>query len=183
MMDAITKYLGKFSQGIYDSSIAVEWEQFGDMLLEPILNFLKTGTSYEKFNATDVIRQMWFLGKNRQWILEHAVEPMIQNLQDEYEYTRGVTVAVLSDFRDKRALEPIISLANDSSDYVRWTVAWNLGRFDDMRVIPALEWIRENDNSWQRVRDDNDEDGYRKEFNRVVAIETIAKLTKINEQD
>jgi len=182
-MSAIIKYLEKFSQGIHDNSIAVEWEPFGDSLLEPLLNFLKMGTNYEKYNATDVIRQMWFLGKYRQWILEHAVEPMIQNLQDEYEYTRGITVAVLSDFRDKRALESIISLANDSSDYVRWVVAWYLGRFDDIRAIPALEWIRDNDNSWQRVRDDNEEEGYRKEFNRDAAIETIAKLTKINEQD
>ena len=177
-MIGLKQYLDKFSKGINDSSITAEWEPFGDSLLEPLLNFLKMGTSYEKYNATNVIRQMWFLGKYHQWILEYAGEPMIWNLQDEYEYTRGITVAVLSDFRDKRALEPIISLANDSSDYVRWVIAWCLGRFDDMRAIPVLEWIRDNDNSWQRVRDDNEEEGYRKEFNRDAAIETIAKLQK-----
>ena len=180
MMSAIIKYLDKFSHGIYDSSIAVDWEQFGDTLLEPLMNFLKSGTSFEKYNVTCVIRQMCFLGKYRQWILEHAVEPMIQNLQDEYEYTRGITVAVLSDFHDKCILEPIIFLANDSSDYVRWIVAWSLGKFGDMRAIPALVWIRDNDKSWQRVRDDNEIEGYRKEYNRDVAIEAINKLTKNN---
>jgi len=174
----IKTYLEKFSKGIYDSSIPVEWEQFGDSLLEPLLNLLKSGTSYEKYNATDVIRQMYFLGKNRKWILANAFEPMIQNLRDEFDHTRGYTAAVLSDFRDKRALEPIIALAKDSSDYVRWVVAGNLSRFDDIRALPALEWIRDNDKSHQLVRDDNEEIGYRKEFNRDVAIEFINKITR-----
>jgi len=90
---------------------------------------------------------------------------------------------VLSDFQDKRALEPIIALAHDSSDYVRWVVTWSLSRFDDVRAISALEWIGDNDNSSQLVRDDNEEVGYRKEFNRDAAVKVIEKLTKRNQQD
>jgi hypothetical protein len=182
-MSDIKTYLDKFSRRIDDSSIAVEWEQFGNSLHEPLLNFLRSGTSYEKYHATDVIRQMYFLGKHRQWILEHAFDPMLHNLQDENEYTRGISVAVLADFRDKRALEPIISLAHDVSDYVRWVVTWSLSRFDDKRAIPALEWIRDNDDSWQNVRDDDEEIGYRKEFNRGAAIKVLDGLTKIYKQD
>lgn len=179
----IKTYLDKFSKGIYDSSIPVEWEQFGDSLLEPLLNFLKLGTSYEKYNATNVIRQMHFLGHHRQWILEHTFEPMLQNLQDENEHTRAISAIVLSDFRDKRALEPIILLTHDPSDYVRWVIVSSLYKLNDIRAIPALEWIRDNDNASQLVRDDNEEVGYRKEFNRDAAIEVINKLTRINNQD
>ncbi len=179
----IKTYLEKFSKGIYDSSIPADWRQFDDSLLEPLLGLLKSGTSHQKYNATDVIRQMYFHGKYRKWILENTFDPMLQNLQNENEHTRAISAIVLSDFKDKHALEPIIALAHDPSDYVRWVVTWNLGRFEDMRAIPALEWIRDNDNSWQNVRDDDEEVGYRKEFNRDAAIKVIDKLTKTNHQD
>ena len=178
MSNDIKTYLNKFSKSINDRSIALEWEKFGDQLIEYLLNFLKSGTSIEKYNAADVIRQMYFLGKHRKWILNHVVESMIQNLQDTSEYTRGYTAVVLSDFKDKRALKPILSLAQDSSDYVRWVVAWSLGRFEDKQAIPALEWIRDNDNSYQEIKDEQEETGCHKEFNRDVAIRTIAKLQK-----
>jgi hypothetical protein len=169
-------YIEKFAKRIDDSSIPVEWEQFGDSLLGPLLRFLKLGTSYEKYNATNVIRQMYFLGKYRKWILKNTFGPMLQNLQDENEYTRGITANVLSDFRDKRALDPIILLAHDPSDYVRWVVVWSLDKLNDARAIPALEWIRDNDTASCLVRDDNEEIGYRKEFNRNAAIQVIDKL-------
>ena len=174
----IKTYLEKFSKGIYDSSIPADWIQFDDSLLVPLLEFLKSGTSYEKYNATNVIRQMYFHGKYSEWIQEHAIEPMIQNLRDEFDQTRGYTAVVLSSIGDKSALKPIISLAQDPSDYVRWIVAWGLGKFDDNEAIPALEWIRDNDNSFHQMIMNDDKTGHYKEFNRDVAIKTIANLSK-----
>lgn len=170
-------YLEKFSKGIYDSSIPADWRYFDDSLLEPLLNLIKSGTSYEKYNATNVIRQLYFHGKYHEWILARTIEPMIQNLQDEFDQTRGYTVVVLSAIGDKRALKPIISLAQDASDYVRWVVAWGLGKFDDKEAIPALEWIRDNDNSFQQIVND-DKTGFYEEFNRDVAIKAITKLSQ-----
>ncbi|MEW6241049.1 MAG: HEAT repeat domain-containing protein [Chloroflexota bacterium] len=172
----IKTYLEKFSKSIYDSSIPADWGYFDDSLLEPLLNLIKSGTSYEKYNATNVIRQMYFHGKYHEWILAHTIEPMIQNLQDEFDQTRGYTVVVLSAIGDQRALASIISLATDPSDYVRWVVSWGLGEFGDKRAIPALEWIRDNDKSFQMIMN-NDKTGANKEFNRDVAIKSIAKLS------
>jgi HEAT repeat protein len=175
-MKEINTYLEELSKENAHSSIAWEWEKFGDQILEPLLKLLEVGSSIEKYHAAHVIRQIWFRRKYQNWIIENAVENLIRNLQDVEPQTRGVTAAVLSDFRDRRALKPMIDLAQDSSDYVRWVVAWALGSFDDVRAIPALEWIRDNDTAWQMVKG---QEGSNKQMNRDVASQTIDKLSKL----
>lgn len=175
-MKDMSTYLEELSKERPHNSIAWEWKDFGDQILEPLLKLLEMGSSVEKHNAAHVIRQIWFGRKYQNWILENAVEPLIQNLQDPEPYTRGYTASVLSDTRDKRALEPMINLAQDSSDYVRWIIAGALGRFNDVQAIPALEWIRDNDMAWKMVQ--GQDESY-KQMNRDLARQSIEKLNNL----
>ncbi len=172
-MGDLNSFLQSLSNDALPHSAIAGWWDLGDSILEPLRQLLESGSSDERRNAADLIRQMWFHGKFHEWILANAVEPMVHNLQDTNPLTRGYTAAILADIRDQRAFEPMLALTRDSNDYVRWVAAWALGRFNDTRAIPYLEWIRDHDSTWQIVH--GQEDDY-KQMNRDVAIQTITKL-------
>jgi len=149
--------------------------EFGELAIEPLVKTIQNGTSTARRNATDTVRQLWFHGKARKSIVKNVVEPLIEVLKDENDITRAFAILVLSDISDMRAFGPLLEMVRDESAYVRWCLAGNLKDFDDIRAIPALEWIRQNDEGSQLVRYDDEN---RKEMNKDVAVRSIEYLKK-----
>lgn len=149
--------------------------EFGELAIEPLAKVLQNGSSIARRNAADTIRQLWFHGKARVPIIKYVVEPLIEVLKDENDITRAFALLVLSDIRDMRAFEPLLEMIKDESAYVRWCLASRLKDFEDVRAIPALEWIKQNDEGWQLVRY---EDENRKEMNKDIAARSIEHLQR-----
>jgi HEAT repeat protein len=147
--------------------------EFGELAIEPLAKVLQHGSSTARRNAADTIRQLWFHGTARAPIIKYVVEPLIEVLKDENDITRALAIIVLSDIRDMRAFKPLLEMIKDESAYVRWCLACGLKDFDDVRAIPALEWIKQNDEGWQLVRY---EDENRKEMNKDIAARSIEYL-------
>lgn len=149
--------------------------ELGVLAVEPLGKVLQNGSSTARRNAVNTVRQLWFHGKARESIVKYIVAPLIEVLKDENDITRAYALLVLSDIRDMRAFEPLLEMIKDESAYVRWCLANRLKDFEDVRAIPALEWIKQNDEGWQLVRY---EDENRKEMNKDIAARSIEHLQR-----
>ena len=73
-----------------------------------------------------------------------AVEPLILAFKDEDFLVNESAIRAIGKIRDIRAVEPLIlALKNEDSD-VRGFAADALGKIGDSRVLPALEFLRED---------------------------------------
>lgn len=149
--------------------------ELGELAIEPLVKVLQNGSSTACRNAVDTVRQLWFHGKSRKSIIKYIVEPLIEVLKDKNDMTRGLATVVLRDIRDMRGFEPLLEMVKDESAYVRRCLASGLKDFGDDRAIPALEWIKQNDEGWQLVRYD---DEIRKEMNKDVAAGSLEDLKR-----
>lgn len=149
--------------------------ELGEVAIEPLVRVLQNGSSTARRNAVATVRRLWFHGKTRESIVKYIVEPLMEALKDENDTTRAFAILVLSDIRDMRGFEPLLEMIKDESAYVRWCLANRLKDFDDARAIPALEWIKQNDEGWQLVRYDDEN---RKEMNKDVAARSLEDLKR-----
>jgi HEAT repeat protein len=81
-----------------------------------------------------------------------AIEPITKLASAEDTKLRVWAIQALGEFGDSRSVELLIEALNDNDNDVRRNAAEALGKIGDDRALAALEWLEQNDESIDSMR-------------------------------